>query len=191
MAKTTSTPYTILGVAEGATHEQVSARFRTLSRELHPDATGGDPRKAERFATISAAYNDLKSPARRAKIDKEIRGARARATRESRASSKVATESVITFVRQAEARRKRDGQAMAGWLRKMREQQRMNEQLRRAWRTRAVGSRRKASRSPFLDLAASIARTRPKSERLGWAIGGAAADLLWKFARTRRAGAAR
>ncbi|KAJ8599005.1 hypothetical protein CTAYLR_007669 [Chrysophaeum taylorii] len=53
---TETDPYAVLGLDETATADQVRAKYRQLSRELHPDKTGGDPDAAKQFVAVTAAY---------------------------------------------------------------------------------------------------------------------------------------
>ncbi|NIH88330.1 J domain-containing protein [Amycolatopsis granulosa] len=50
-------PYAVLGVPRDATPAQISAAYRRLVRELHPDAADPDP---ERLAEVLAAYRALR-----------------------------------------------------------------------------------------------------------------------------------
>jgi hypothetical protein len=56
-------PYVVLGVAPGASLEEIKAAWRTLARRHHPDLTGDDPdvarRATRRMAEINAAYAAL------------------------------------------------------------------------------------------------------------------------------------
>ena len=49
-------PLEILGLEAGASQEDIKNAYRTLSRELHPDKTGGDPKRLERFVAVAQAY---------------------------------------------------------------------------------------------------------------------------------------
>jgi DnaJ-class molecular chaperone len=62
-------PYQVLGVAKTASDEDIKKAYRVLARELHPDLNPGDKRAEDRFKDISAAYDFLSDPARRAKFD--------------------------------------------------------------------------------------------------------------------------
>jgi molecular chaperone DnaJ len=61
--------YEILGVASDASGEEIKAAFRTLAREHHPDATGGDSQSEHRYKEISEAYAVLSDPSRRQQYD--------------------------------------------------------------------------------------------------------------------------
>ena len=48
--------YKTLGVAEDADDDTIKKAYRKLAKQNHPDATGGDKRKTERFKEIGEAY---------------------------------------------------------------------------------------------------------------------------------------
>lgn len=58
-------PYSILGVAKGATADTIKRAYKEKAKEHHPDR-GGD---ANKFAEISNAYDILKDPNKRAYFD--------------------------------------------------------------------------------------------------------------------------
>jgi DnaJ-class molecular chaperone len=58
--------YTILGVAENADQATIKKAYRKLAKENHPDATGGDKKKTERFKEINEAYDVLSDKEKRA-----------------------------------------------------------------------------------------------------------------------------
>lgn len=67
LAQSEGDPYTVLGVARGATNEAIRAHWKQLMRENHPDqlaARGVPPefaaRATDRVARINAAYDDIK-----------------------------------------------------------------------------------------------------------------------------------
>ncbi len=62
-------PYTLLGVARNATPEQVKSAYRKLARSLHPDLNPGNKQAEEKFKKVSAAYDLLGDPAKRARFD--------------------------------------------------------------------------------------------------------------------------
>ena len=67
-------PYSTLGVARDATEAQIKKSYRKLAKELHPD-TNPDPKAAERFARVTAAYDLLGDKDKRARFDRgEIDG---------------------------------------------------------------------------------------------------------------------
>ncbi len=63
-------PYATLGVSRGATDAEIKRAYRRLAKTHHPDLSPGDARQAERFHEISAAYDLLREPARRARFDR-------------------------------------------------------------------------------------------------------------------------
>lgn len=63
-------PYTILGVARGATEKDVKSAYRKLAKELHPDRNKDKPNAAERFSEITTAYDLLSDADKRARFDR-------------------------------------------------------------------------------------------------------------------------
>jgi molecular chaperone DnaJ len=61
--------YVVLGVAPEASADEIKRAFRTLAREHHPDATGGDPESERRYKEISEAYAVLSDPRKRQEYD--------------------------------------------------------------------------------------------------------------------------
>jgi putative DNA primase/helicase len=57
--------YAALGVRPDASAAQIKAAYRKLSRRLHPDANGGDPRAEELFKVVTEAYDVLGDEAKR------------------------------------------------------------------------------------------------------------------------------
>lgn len=62
-------PYEILGVARTAGDDEIKKTYRKLARQLHPDLTGGDAEKAERFKAVNDAYNFLRDAENRRRYD--------------------------------------------------------------------------------------------------------------------------
>lgn len=62
-------PYLVLGVARTASDDEIKKAYRALARELHPDLNPGDAKAESRFKDISAAYDFLSDPAKRAQFD--------------------------------------------------------------------------------------------------------------------------
>ena len=60
--------YETLGVARDASAEDIKHAYRRLARKLHPDINP-DPAAAERFKEVTAAYEVLADPQRRARYD--------------------------------------------------------------------------------------------------------------------------
>ena len=61
--------YTILGISKDASEDDIRHAYRKLAREHHPDLNPGDAAAEDRFKTISAAYEVLSKPEKRALYD--------------------------------------------------------------------------------------------------------------------------
>jgi molecular chaperone DnaJ len=61
--------YKVLGVAKGASADEIKKSYRKLARKYHPDANKGDAKAEERFKEISEAYNVLSDEKRRKEYD--------------------------------------------------------------------------------------------------------------------------
>jgi molecular chaperone DnaJ len=61
--------YSTLGVSEKASADEIKKAYRRLAKENHPDATGGDKKKGERFKEVSEAYGVLSDTEKRAQYD--------------------------------------------------------------------------------------------------------------------------
>lgn len=76
--------YELLGVARGASHDEVQRAYRQLARDHHPDTlAGASPAASEHareiMSSVNAAWAVLGDPARRRAYDEEMeRGSRAR-----------------------------------------------------------------------------------------------------------------
>jgi DnaJ-class molecular chaperone len=62
-------PYAELGVARGASAEDIRKAFRKLAKKHHPDANPGDKASEERFKRVSAAFDLLGDSDKRRKFD--------------------------------------------------------------------------------------------------------------------------
>ncbi len=61
--------YEVLGVAKGATPDQIKKAYRSLARKFHPDANPGDKTSEAKFKEVQNAYDLLSDPEKRAKFD--------------------------------------------------------------------------------------------------------------------------
>jgi len=61
--------YRELGVASGATQDEIKKAYRKLARELHPDANPGDAKAETRFKSVSEAYGVLSDEKKRKEYD--------------------------------------------------------------------------------------------------------------------------
>jgi len=51
----------VLGLDDGASEDEIKARFRRMAKESHPDQNPGDKDAEERFIRVTAAYDILRS----------------------------------------------------------------------------------------------------------------------------------
>jgi len=63
-------PYSVLGVAKGASQDEIKRAYRKLAKQLHPDVNPGNKQAAERFKDVSAAYDVLGDADRRKRFDR-------------------------------------------------------------------------------------------------------------------------
>jgi DnaJ-class molecular chaperone len=62
--------YKTLGVAESADESAIKKAYRKLAKEYHPDVTGNDKKKTERFKEINEAYAVLGDAQKRKEYDR-------------------------------------------------------------------------------------------------------------------------
>jgi DnaJ-class molecular chaperone len=62
--------YSTLGVARGADEGAIKKAYRKLAKELHPDRNQDNPKAAERFSQVTAAYDLLSDKDKRAQYDR-------------------------------------------------------------------------------------------------------------------------
>ncbi len=63
-------PYSLLGVARGASEKDIKSAYRKLAKELHPDRNADNPKAAERFSEVAGAYDLLSDADKRARFDR-------------------------------------------------------------------------------------------------------------------------
>ncbi|WP_035485493.1 DnaJ C-terminal domain-containing protein [Geminicoccus roseus] len=63
-------PYQVLGVAKDAAPSDIRAAYRKLAKEFHPDLNPGSKAAEDRFKEVSAAYDLLNDPDKRARFDR-------------------------------------------------------------------------------------------------------------------------
>lgn len=63
-------PYQELGVARGASADEIRKSFRKLAKQLHPDKNPGDAKSEERFKRVSAAFDILGDEDKKKKFDR-------------------------------------------------------------------------------------------------------------------------
>lgn len=63
-------PYAALGVGREASQDEIKRAYRKLAKELHPDLNPDKPDVAERFKNVTAAYDLLSDPEKRARYDR-------------------------------------------------------------------------------------------------------------------------
>jgi DnaJ-class molecular chaperone len=62
--------YARLGIKRGASDAEIKKAYRSLAKQLHPDKNRDNPKAAERFAQVTAAYDLLGDPDKRARYDR-------------------------------------------------------------------------------------------------------------------------
>jgi DnaJ-class molecular chaperone len=63
-------PYAVLGVAKDASEDAIKKAYHKLAKKLHPDMNPGNRGKEQQFKEVSAAYDLLSDPAKRARFDR-------------------------------------------------------------------------------------------------------------------------
>ena len=73
-ASCSQTHYDTLGISTSATAEEIKRAYRAASLKSHPDRNPSDPTAKTKFQTITAAYDVLSDPQKRAAYDAELNG---------------------------------------------------------------------------------------------------------------------
>jgi DnaJ-class molecular chaperone len=63
-------PYEVLGVAKDASAQDIQKAYRALAKKLHPDLNPGNKACEEKFKALSAAYDLIGDPEKRARFDR-------------------------------------------------------------------------------------------------------------------------
>ena len=63
-------PYTVLGVGRGASDDEIKRAYRKLAKRLHPDLNPGKKSIEAQFKEVTAAYDFLTDPQKRARYDR-------------------------------------------------------------------------------------------------------------------------
>lgn len=63
-------PYELLGVKKDASQDDIQKAYRRLAKKLHPDLNPGNKKAEEQFKNVSAAYDLLGDPQKRARFDR-------------------------------------------------------------------------------------------------------------------------
>jgi DnaJ-class molecular chaperone len=63
-------PYRTLGVKKDASQDAIQKAYRRLAKKLHPDLNPGNKQAEEQFKELSAAYDLLGDPEKRARFDR-------------------------------------------------------------------------------------------------------------------------
>jgi DnaJ-class molecular chaperone len=63
-------PYETLGVKKDASQDAIQKAYRRLAKKLHPDLNPGNKQAEEQFKAVSAAYDLLSDPQKRARFDR-------------------------------------------------------------------------------------------------------------------------
>jgi DnaJ-class molecular chaperone len=64
------TPYEVLGVKPDASADDIRKAYRKLAKQFHPDLNPGKPEAEARFKAVSAAYDLVSDPEKRARYDR-------------------------------------------------------------------------------------------------------------------------
>ena len=142
--------YKTLGVAENADDATIKKAYRKLAKELHPDVTGNDKKKTERFKEINEAYSVLGDAQKRKEYDR-LKHAPVRP--DGMPEGFDADAFAQTFGRRADVGRRRRDQ------RRLRHERHLRQPVRgRRARAAAAGSTRAAGPGPRTNRGPDIGR---------------------------------
>jgi len=80
LAEPSDNHYDILGLKSSASPSQIKSAYYQLSKKYHPDVAVGVDNTREKFAKVSAAYEVLSSPEKRAVYDRSLHNSTGRPT---------------------------------------------------------------------------------------------------------------
>ena len=63
-------PYAVLGVRRDASQKEIQKSYRRLAKKLHPDLNPGNREAEQKFKEVTAAYDLLSDPEKRARFDR-------------------------------------------------------------------------------------------------------------------------
>src|SRR5262252_296399 len=63
-------PYDVLGVPRSASADDIKQAYRKLAKKLHPDLNPGNKKAEQSFKEVSAAYDLLSDPEKKARFDR-------------------------------------------------------------------------------------------------------------------------
>lgn len=97
--KSMSTYYTVLGLPETATDEQIKQAYRALAKKYHPDLHPGDASMAKKFAEVNEAMEVLGTPQKRKEYDTKRANEKKQAQDAAAARQAAARQAVVNAQR--------------------------------------------------------------------------------------------